>query len=429
MNLRWLPVGVYTLLALCVAAFAMFLSVPATAGAQTEPTVTVVTIDEEIRAGTHQFLNRSLGEAIASEHDLFLLEINTPGGLLAATEQISRALIDSPIPTAVYVHEDAGWAFSAGVFILLSADTAAMHPTASLGAASPILGDGGAADEKTTNATLSWLRTLAERNDRDADLAATFITENVTMTGTEAYDAGLIDATATNRAGLLADLGYADAQIHQSEPNTIDATLSFFSIPYLVPILLTLGALGLFLAVRTGEIEVTGAVSFILLLLGLWGAGMIELSAFGVIVLIVGITLVVIELFLEGSDFGASGVLGLLAISFGIATFAQEPLFPDVFSYGFFPILLGLFVGFSAVLFGLSYFAASAIRQPHAVGVETLLGREATVQQQLAPTGVIMLDGERYTARVADSTVRIEPGATVRIDAMEGNTAVVSPTV
>lgn len=411
-----------------IAIVAGFLFIPLQSLAQDESgsTVYTVTIDEEIRAGTFQFLERSLRQAERAEVDLFLLELNTPGGLLAATEQISRLLIDSDVPTAVYVYQDSGWAFSAGVFILLSADTAAMHPTASIGAAAPILQGGGEADEKTVNATVAWIKSLAERKDRDAEQAALFVTENVTLSGNDAFELGMVDVITPERVGLLDELGLTGAQVEQLTPNVVDQTLSFLSIPYLVPLLLTLGSLGLFLAFRTGEIEVLGVFSFILLLLGLWGVGSIQLSTLGVIILILGIGLILLELFLGGADFGVSGVLGMIALLFGIATFAQEPFFPDVFSYGFFPVLLALFVVGLLIVFGISYFTAGAIRQPHRVGVETLIGRQVEVLQPLQPRGVVLIDGERYTART-DNTGVVGEKQLVEVVAMEGNVAVVRP--
>ncbi len=409
-----------------------FLLTPVVAVAQnTLPTtfsdgpVVVVEIDEEIRAGTVQFLQRSLREAEQNNAALFLVELNTPGGLLTATDQISRLLIDSAIPTAVYVHKDSGRAFSAGVYILLSADIAASHPTAVLGAAAPILATGGDADEKVRNATLIQLRSLAERNDRNSEIVEQFILENRTVTGTEAFADGVVDIVALSRNELLAELQLEENQVQQLQPTIVDATFSFFSIPYLVPLLLTLGSLGLFLAFRTGEIEVTGALSFILLLLGLWGTGAIQLSTFGVIVLVVGIALVVLEFFLGGADFGASGIVGLLAILFGIISFGQEPLFPDIISYGFFPVLIAMFLAGAAIMFGISYFTASAIVQPHKVGVETMVGREVVVKQVLNPLGVIWYEGERYTARTADESI-LDEGAAATIIAMEGNVAVVT---
>ena len=101
------------------------------------PQVMVVSIEGEIRAGTVQFIKRVLKEAEAGTFDLVVIQLNTPGGLLNATEEITRLLLDSKIKTVVFIHKSGGWAFSAGTFILLSAEVAASHPNASIGAAQP----------------------------------------------------------------------------------------------------------------------------------------------------------------------------------------------------------------------------------------------------------------------------------------------------
>ena len=397
--------------------------------AQPADQIHVVTIDEEIRAGTVQFLERSLRIAEAEGAQALLIELNTPGGLLSATEDISRLLIDSPLETIVYLNKETGWAFSAGVFILFSADTTASQPTASLGAASPILSSGGDADEKTRNATVAWIESIAARAERDPELITSFVTENRTMSGQEAYELGLIDVLAISRSDLLEQLGYAEAVVIEQQPTVVDGLFSFFSIPYLVPLLLTIGSFGLLMAFRTGEIEVIGAVSFILLLLGLWGIGSIQLSTFGVIVLVLGISLIALEVFLGGSDFGISGVIGAVSLLLGIATFAQEPFFPDVFSYGLMPALVSGFVLILGLMLALSYFTASTVRQKHQVGVETMVGKSATVHRALNPQGVILYEGERYTARLTSEQTAVAEGVPVTIVAMEGNIAVVEPAV
>lgn len=384
----------------------------------------VVSIDEEIKAGTAQFIERTLRQAASEGASLYLIELETPGGLLSATNQITRALTESPVPTAVYVARDTGQAFSAGVFIMLAADVAASHPNAVIGAAAPILATGGDADEKVRNATLAQIESLAARNDRDPEVVGQFVLENLTMNGVTALSAGVVDVTAADRSELLTQLGLEGAEVVEVQPNMLDATLSFLSIPFLVPLLLTLGSLGLFFAFRTGEIEIIGVLSFILLLLGLWGVGTIQLSTLGVVILIIGIGLVILEIFLAGSDFGISGIFGLVAILFGIITFAQEPLFPDIVSSGFLPILIAIFAGAGILMFAITYFTASAVRQPHRTGVETMVGQVAIVKQELAPQGVIWFEGERYTAR-SQSGETLPSGQQVIIVAMEGNVAVV----
>ena len=384
----------------------------------------LITVDEDIRAGTVQFIRRALQQAEEAGDDYFILELNTPGGLLTATEDISRLLVDSSVTTVVYVHKNTGWAFSAGVFILLSADVSASHATANIGAASPVLSSGGDADEKTRNATISWMRSLADRNERDREVAESFILDNATLSGREAFDAGMVDILADSRQELFVQLGVDTDIVHVVEQTTVESIFSFFSMPYLVPLLLTLGSLGLIFAFRTGELLVTGPVSLLLLLLGFWGMGMMELATVGVVLLVVGIGLVTLEFFIGGSDFGISGVLGVFAIIIGIATFPQEPLFPDVISYGLLPILIAGLVSGLAIMLGITYFTATAIRQEHKTGVEVMVGKIGVVKKDISPVGIAFIDGERYTARVADGE-SIMVGEKVEVLAMEGNVAVV----
>lgn len=390
------------------------------------PLVYSISVDEDIRAGTLQFVERSIKNANSLGADVFILNLNTSGGLLSATEDISRVLIDSSIPVVVYVDKDTGRAFSAGTFIVLSADIAVVHPNASIGATTPILSSGEEAGDKVVNATNAWLKSLAERKGRDVDSVLTFTVQNSTLRGIEALDAGVIDMVAEDIDSLLVNLGVNDPTIHKGKPTVVDNILSFLSIPYLVPLFLTIGSLGLFVSFRTGEIQVLGVFSFLLLLLGLWGAGSIQLSTLGVVVLLVGVLFIVLEIFLNGSDFGVSGVLGTVALVFGFAMFAQEPYFHDIFSYGLAPFLFAILVSGVGIMFGLSYATAKIINMPHKVGSETMIGREAVVWQDIDPEGVIKIDGERYTARLKDGAEkRILKNTGVEITNMEGNIAIV----
>jgi len=409
----------YTLIALLVASG---LLCGLTAAAQTGGVV-IATVDAEITAGTVQYVARALGEAEANQADLFLLELNTPGGLLQATEEISRLLVDSPVPSAVYVYKDAGWAFSAGVYILLSADTTASQPTASIGAATPVTGNGGLAGDKVTNASTQWLTSLAERSNRDAETVRSFVTDATTINGTTGFELGLIDELATSTDALLVTLGVERSEMTRLAPSTTDNILSFLSLPYLVPLLLSLGALGIFLLFRTGEIESFGLIGVVFLTLGLWGTGAIAISTLGAILLIIGVGLLAVE-FLFSPGFGVVGGVGVIALLLAMVTFANEPLFPSYFTSSVFYVVLGVWAGVAVVLFLLGKWSISAQLQPVQVGSEALYGRVVEVTAALSPTGRVLVDGESYLARTNTSTV-VPAGTPVTIVKIEGNTILV----
>lgn len=393
--------------------------------APTVPQVLVATIDGEITAGTVAYVTRTLEQAAADGADYYLLELNTPGGLLKATEAISRALIASPVPTIVYVNEETGWAFSAGVFIVLSAETAAMHPTASLGAATPVLSDGGDAGTKLTNATAEWVGTLAARRERPVALAKSLVIEAETVDGLRAVELGLIDQAASSETVLFAQLGVMEYERIEVSPTVSDQILSFVSLPYLVPLLLSLGALGLVIMFRTGEVEFAGVFGVILLLLGWWGTGAITISTLGALLLGAGLVLLAVEVVFE-PGFGAAGVAGVVALLLSLVTFANEPLFPSYFTSQLFYAAVGVWVAVGGIMVALGRLVLAAHLQPAFVGGEALYGRVVVVTHDLVPQGRVMIDGESYVAKLVVGE-SVMAGQSVQIINMIGNTVLVQP--
>lgn len=381
-------------------------------------------VDEEIKAGTAQFVSRILREAEERRVDVFILKLNTPGGLLGATEDISGMLIESDVQTVVYAHRPGGWAFSAGSFILLSADIAVAHPAVSIGAASPVGMGGEQAGEKIVNATAGWIRTLAENTGKNAEMAELLVTENLTLSGREAYEVGLIDLTSESFEGLLEELGLEDADLYLHEQNFFDKVLSFVSLPYLVPLLLSLGLIGLFLVFRSGEIESVGLLGVVFLLLGLWGMGFIELSIMGFLLLFLGLSLLMFEVFYTPADFGISGLVGLVALFLGIVTFANEPFFPGYIGQALFWLLIGIFTATGIIFLVIGNLTTKALRRPVQFGPEVFRGREAVVKSDIDPLGVLEIDGERWSARSSDG-LSIPSGSSVKIVDLKGNTLIV----
>ncbi len=413
-----------SLAALGLVFIALSLAPAAPASFAQEKRVFAITVDSEIKAGTVQFIERSLKKAEAENAELFIVQLNTPGGLLNATEEISRLLLDSRIPTAVYVHKNGGWAFSAGTFILLSAQTAAAHPNASIGAAQPVELTGEEAGDKIRNASSVWIKTIAQTRGRDPELAEKFVMENLTLTGAEAAEKDMIDFTAETLADLLEKKGLSDARIVEEKENLLDSILSFLSLPYLVPLLLSFGALGIFFLFRTGEIESIGILGVLFLLLGLWGMGAINLSVLGVSLLALGTLLLAIEVLFAPGDFGILGFTGLAALLLGVLTFANEPFFPNFFTHPLFWGIIGIFAALGLFFAVAGRLSVKALRTPVKTGAEAMIGRTAAVLRDLDPVGTVQLDGELWTAQSA-SGERIEAGTQVRIVKLSGNTILV----
>ncbi|MBZ1345396.1 MAG: ATP-dependent Clp protease proteolytic subunit [Candidatus Nealsonbacteria bacterium] len=196
----------------------------------------IAEIDGEIKAGTLQYLKRVVREAEKAEAEYLIIKLDTPGGLLKSTRDIINLLLETKVKTVVFVHKEGGWAYSAGTFILLAADYAVVHPEASIGAAEPriMAGEVMEADPKVVEGMASWIKSLAERNQRNPEIAEKFVRENLTLTGKEAKEVGVIDETARNLDELFLKLEISEPKITEIQPTPIERFFDLLSHPYLI---------------------------------------------------------------------------------------------------------------------------------------------------------------------------------------------------
>lgn len=377
-------------------------------------------VDGEIKAGTLQYLKRVVREAKESEANYLVIKLHTPGGLLKATQNIVDLLLASEVKIVVFVHKEGGWAYSAGTFILLAADFAFVHPTASIGAAQPVEMFGRAeVSDKLMEGTVSWIKGLAEARGRDPEIAEKFVRENLTLTGREAQEIGIINDTARTLDELFLGLEIAEPEITRIQPTTIESFFDFLSHPYLISLFLTLGGLGLILVFRTGEFELTGFLSLVFLLIGLWGIGVITFNVLGIIFLVLGIFLLFLEIFQPG--FGVFGFLGIVSLVFGVFTMEGEPfLRPEIFD-AVTMIVLGALVGIGILFIIIGRGVVKVFKTKPKTGVEALIGLEGEVIKELNPIGRVILRQETWQAESLDGKT-IPEKSRVKIREVRGNT-------
>lgn len=188
---------------------------PASSLSDSSPAATVVElrIDGEIEPILAEYIVKGIADADRENASLVLITIDTPGGLDTSMRSIIQAILRSPVPVAAYVYPTGSRAASAGYFILLSADVAAMSPGTETGAASPIMAIGGqpiqideTLHKKIVNDATAFLRSYAGARGRNVDLAATAVTDAKAFSDKEALDGKLIDLGAASPADLLAKL-------------------------------------------------------------------------------------------------------------------------------------------------------------------------------------------------------------------------------
>lgn len=379
-------------------------------------TAYIAEIDDTINSGTFEYVKGVIEQAEKNDADFVIIKLNTEGGLLKPTQKIVDLLLNSEVRSIVYIYKSGGWAFSAGTYILLAADTAVVHPSASIGAAQPI-----PADEKIVKASTSWIRGISEQRKRPANITEKFVSENLALTGKEALEKGVIDFTAVTLEEILEKFEISETKI--VEQGFINKFFSLISNPQLASLLLSLGILALFFGFYTGSIEITAPVGVIALAIGLWGIGSISFSVLGLILILLGVGLIIIELLNPGiSVFGVAGAIALLI---GIFTIDTEPLLRKELFSAINTFVLGLAIAAAAFFILVATKVAKVRKRPVVSGKGRLIGMKALVIESLKPKGLVKLEGEIWTAK-ADTGKTFKKGSFVKVKGVRGNTLIVN---
>ncbi|ANC77920.1 hypothetical protein ABE65_014405 [Fictibacillus phosphorivorans] len=289
-------------------------------------TVTFIPVEHEVERGLEAFLDRSIHKAEKDGTDHIVLEIYTPGGRVDAALHIAKVMRESEIPITAYVVKNA---FSAGAYIALNADQIVMKPSTTIGSAAVIDSQGNTAGQKAESAWKAEMLAAAELNERTPVYAEAMVDPDVeipelgvekgellTLTASEALKVGYAEKIAEDRQELLAYLNLDEAKVLESNPTFADKVARFVTNPVVVPILLSLGSLGLVLELYTPGFGIAGSIGALSLLLFFYGHMIAGLAGWEALILFgVGLVLLILELFLPG---GIIGILGVLAVLTGL---------------------------------------------------------------------------------------------------------------
>lgn len=402
------------------------------------PKVIAVDIDGVIHPITVDLLAHALDQAASQNAAAVLLRLNTPGGLLDATREINEKIVASRVPVIAYVTPSGGRAASAGFFILEAADVAAMAPGTNTGASSPVSLTGQMDDtmrHKVENDASAWLRSTVEKRGRNVELAETTIRQASSFTEKEALDQHLIDLIAPSEQKLFDALDGREITrfdgrkeiLHLSGAEVIpyDLTLrerviSSIADPNVGFILLIVGALGLYVEFNSPGLILPGVAGGILLLMGVSSLAVLPLSWVGVSLLLLGVTLFVLE-----AHFASHGVLGIggtIALILGSLMLVNGP--PEMQIH--LVTALSVSIPFALITMFLLSLAIRARQNKSLMGGEGVVNEIGEARTALAPAGKVFVHGEYWDA-VSSSPV--EPGAEVRVVAVDGMKLKVEPRV
>ena len=405
------------------------------------PLAIVAELDGIIHPISAEYVTGAIDEADASGADVFVLVLRTPGGLLDSTREIVSRMITSRAPVVVFVGPSGASAASAGFVLTIAADVAVMAPGTHIGAASPVSGTGEdigeTMEEKVTNDTAAYVRTLAEARGRNVTLAEEAVTEASAFTESEALSAepALIDFVAGDVDELLDELDGRTVMRFDGRPTTIKTTgvvvrqvemstrqrfLSGIAHPQIASLLLTLGMLGLTIEMWNPGGLVPGVLGGLFLLLAFFAFQIVPVSAAGLLLLLFGVGLLFAELLVP--SFGILGIGGIISLVVGSVILTDEVPGLSV-QYGF--LLPPLLAGVALFLF-LGRLALASQRRPAVSGAEGLIGAHAHTHGAVGPgaDGYVDLHGELWRAT---SRLALEAGQAVRVVERHGLTLTVEP--
>ena len=400
-----------------------------------------VVVNDTIQPISAEYISRAIDEAHRSNDQAILIEINTPGGMLSSTSEIIDKITASPVPVIVYVTPAGGHAGSAGIFILESADIAAMAPGTAAGAAHPVMLIGPVQlkpdDEmkrKIENDTAALMRSITSKRGRNVEAAESAVRESKSFTDQEALTGHLIDYVASSPDDLFRQMQGKTFKRFNGQSATLnlagqplvafDMTLKERILDTLMEgdvafLLLAVGALCLYVEFNHPGAVIPGTIGVVFILLAAFALNILP-TRFAALGLIVG----AFALFAAEAKFATHGILtigGIVLLTLGGLLLVDSPI-PEMRVHLLTSLAVSIPLGLITAF--LMTIALKARRNKVVTGAQGLVGETGVVQTALSPRGKVFVHGELWDA-VAPAA--LPAGQLVVVRRIDGLTLQVDP--
>lgn len=401
-----------------------------------QPRAMTVDVDSVVHPVTVEIMRHAAEEARRTNAALLLVRLNTPGGMLEASRGVIEQITNSPAPVVTLVGPGGGRAASAGFFLLLAGDVAAMTEGTHTGAAAPVL-LGQPMDpvmrKKVENDAAAWIRGLAGRRGRNVEAAEKAVFEARSFTSREALDQKLIDLVVRDEAELWARLDgrvvvrpdgsrtilrTAGMRVSPYRLSLRERAVSAIADPNLAFLLVVVGGLLLYMEFTSPGLVLPGVAGGILFLLGLLSISVLPITGTGVLLLILAGVLFLLEA--KIASHGVLGVGGAVAMAFGAVLLVEGP--PEMRIRPLTAIAVS--VPFAMIIVFLVSLVIRARLRPATTGIEGLMSETGVALTDLDPAGTVLIHGERWRA---EAIGRVAEGTEVRVKAVTGLRLQVEP--
>ena len=397
--------------------------------------------------GMARYLADGIARAERDDAAAVVIKLNTPGGSLFATNDIVGTLLEAKVPVIVWVAPAGGFAASAGTFITLAANIAVMAPGTSIGAASPVSGEGqditGTEGDKVRNDAIAKITAIAEARHRNVDWAVSAVKDAKSSPVSEAVQVGAVDGMAASLDEVLAFANGREVQVagqtitldlNNASPielgmNPFQSFIRLLSDPTIAFLLLSAGSAGLIAELWSPNF-VTGILGGLAIILAFIGLGTLPLNVGGLLLIVLAMVLFGLEVTV--TSHGLLGFGGLVCFALGASALFSEPGDPFEPVARVAPAVIVTTTTTAAIFLALVVWAALRSRgmaSPEGiVGSSPSLppGSVGVVRRPLEPIGSIHAAGEEWSARSANGEP-LERGARVRVVSTVGLTLLVEP--
>jgi membrane-bound serine protease (ClpP class) len=409
---------------------------PVAAAAPGSSLVDVVQFNMQIDAASAHFLTTAIATARTDGAEALILEVNTPGGAIDAMQAIMTAELNSTVPVISYVTPAGAYAASAGALVTLAAHIAAMAPSTTIGASSPVNGDGSdlpATEKAKIESVLTTdITNIQQRYGRNADLATRMVTSAASYGDQQARSLGIIDVTASSVADLLRQvdgrtltlaggrqitLQTAGADLREISQGPLDALYELLIDPNVVFLLFVIALLGIYVEISHPGLIIPGVAGAISLLLFLFGAGSLSPNWAGLALMALALVLLILDVRLP--THGTLTVGAVLSLVVGALLFFNSGgPYQGIHVNPLVVYIMGLVVG------GLGFYVVAVVvrsrRAPVTTGSEGMIGKRVSALTPLVPEGRVSYGGEDWAAVLDPPTMSVDAGSELRIISVDG---------
>jgi len=397
----------------------------------TKPVIVQVDLDVVVHPVSADYVRSGLTHAKEIGARAVIIRINTPGGLLESMRDMVGAILDSDVPVITWVGPNGSRAASAGFFILLAGDVAAMAPGTNTGAAHPVSGSGGKIEDvmekKVVSDITAYLRSYVPKRGRNTAMAELGVVESRSFSAQEAMDQKLIDGLASDVPDLIHK--FNGQQIRRFNGNTIRLDLEGASIetyamsarqsvlshaldPNFALILGVIGLLGLYFEMTHPGMILPGVAGAICLILSLFAFNLLPVNWAGAALVLLAIVLFVLEATI--TSHGILGLGGIVSMIAGASMLVEGPI-PELRIHTATTIAVTL--PLAAIMIFLLRLAIASRKMKTITGEEGMIGETGVAKSDVYLKGKVFVHGESWNA---SSMVPISAGSTVRVVKVQG---------